>query len=309
MKKISIVSGCYNEEGNVGQIYMEVKKIFSDLPQYAYEYIFIDNCSCDRTVEILKEIAKNDKNVKIIVNNRNYGHIRSPFYGMLQASGDAVVCLTSDLQDPPSLIKIFLSKWEQGYKVIVGVRSKSEVNILMFMIRKFYYKFINSLSESKQLENFTGFGLYDKQVINEIRKIDDPYPYFRGMISEIGFNIAMVEFIQPKRKSGITNNSFYTLFDMAMLGLVSNSKVPLRLAIFMGMVCSIICFLSGLIYLVYKMLFWDRFQLGIAPLVIGVSFFFSVQLFFIGILGEYIGSIYTQVRKRPLVVEKERINF
>jgi glycosyltransferase involved in cell wall biosynthesis len=290
-------------------MYEEVVKIFNDLPQYTYEYIFIDNCSRDRTAERLKAIAKKDKNVKIIINAANFGHIRSPFYGLLQASGDAVIYLASDLQEPPYLIRDFLQKWEQGYKVVAGVKTKSKENPIMFMVRKFYYKFINFISETKQLENFTGFGLYDRQVINEIKKIDDPYPYLRGLITEIGFDIAIVEYAQPKRKFGITKNNFYTLFDMAMLGFVNNSKVPLRLAIFMGMICSIICFLVGLAYLVYKLLFWDRFQLGMAPLVMGVFFFFSVQLFFIGILGEYIGAIYTQVRKRPLVVEKERINF
>ena len=309
MKKISIVSSCYNEEGNVGEMYTEVRKVFSELPQYAYEYIFIDNCSEDRTVEVLKEIAKNDKNVKIIVNTKNFGHIRSPFYGIMQANGDAVVYLASDLQEPPYLIKDFVGKWEKGCKVVVGVKSKSKENVAMFMIRRIYYRFINFISEARQIKNFTGFGLYDREVIDEIRKIDDPYPYFRGLIAEIGFDIAIVEYIQPKRKSGVTKNNFYTLFDMAMLGFVNNSKVPLRIMIFMGMVCSAICFLTGIGYLVYKVLFWDRFKLGVAPLIIGVFLFFSGQLFFFGILGEYIGAIYTQVKKRPLVFEKERINF
>ena len=307
--KISVVSGCYNEEDNVSLMYEEVKKVFGRLSQYTYEYIFIDNCSSDKTVERLKEIAKKDKHVKIIVNAANFGHIRSPFYGLMQASGDAVIYLASDLQEPPYLIKDFLKKWEQGYKVVAGVKTKSRESFLMFMIRKFYYKLINFVSETKQVENFTGFGLYDRQVIEEIRKIDDPYPYLRGLISELGFNTATVDYVQPKRKTGITKNNFYTLFDMAMLGFVNNSKVPLRMAIFMGLVCSLMCFLVGLAYLVYKLLFWDRFQLGMAPLVIGVFFFFSMQLFFTGILGEYIGAIYTQVRKRSLVIEKERINF
>jgi len=309
MKKISIVSGCYNEEGNVGEMYAEVKKVFNQLPQYTYEYIFIDNCSEDRTVEVLRGIAKNDKNVKVIINIKNFGHIRSPFYGIMQADGDAVVYLASDLQEPPYLIKDFIEKWEKGYKAVAGVKSKSKENSVMFMIRKIYYKLINFISETKQIENFTGFGLYDRQVVDEINKINDPYPYLRGLISEIGFDIATVEYNQPKRNKGITKNNFYTLFDIAMLGFVNNTKVPLRMAIFMGMVCSMVSFLIGLVYLLYKLLFWDRFQLGVAPLIIGAFFFFSVQLFFIGILGEYIGAIYTQVRKRPLVIEKERINF
>ncbi len=309
MNKISVVSGCYNEEGNVEEIYRQVKNIFKDLPQYTYEYIFIDNASEDRTVEILKGIAKSDKNVKLIVNTRNFGHVRSAYYGILQAKGDAVICICSDLQEPPVLIKDFIKKWESGYKVVVGVKSKSKENFLMFFIRNVYYKLLNFFSETRQIKNFTGFGLYDRIIINKIKEIDDPYPYFRGLISEIGYSIATVEYIQPKRIKGVTKNNFYTLFDMAMLGFVNNSKLPLRLAIFIGFIFSIVCFSLGITYLIYKLLFWDRFQLGIAPLVIGLFFFFSVQLLFIGILGEYIGAIYTQVKKRPLVFEKERINF
>jgi len=309
MKKISVVSGCYNEEGNVGEMCRQVKDIFKALPQYEYEYIFIDNASEDRTVEILRGIAKSDKNVKIIVNTRNFGHIRSPYYGILQANGDAVIYICSDLQEPPALIKDFIEKWEAGYKIVAGVKPKSKENFLMFFIRNAYYKLLNSFSETRQIENFTGFGLYDRIVIDKMRQIDDPYPYFRGLVSEIGYKAATVEYNQPKRKKGVTKNNFYTLFDMAMLGFVNNSKLPLRLAIFLGFVFSIICFSLGVAYLIYKLLFWDRFQLGVAPLVIGLFFFFSVQLLFTGILGEYIGAIYTQVRKRPLVVEKERINF
>lgn len=309
MNKISVVSGCYNEEGNVEEMSRQVKNIFKDLPQYTYEYIFIDNASEDRTVEILKGIARSDKNVKIIVNTRNFGHIRSPYYGILQAKGDAVIYICSDLQEPPVLIKDFIKKWESGYKVVVGVKSKSKENFLMFFIRNIYYKLLNFFSETRQIENFTGFGLYDRIVINKIREIDDPYPYFRGIISETGYDVATVEYNQPKRIKGVTKNNFYTLFDMALLGFVTNSKLPLRLAIFIGFIFSVVCFFLGVTYLIYKLLFWDRFQLGIAPLVIGLFFFFSVQLLFIGILGEYIGAIYTQVRKRPLVIEKERINF
>jgi len=309
MKKISVVSGCYNEEGNVEEMYRQVKNIFKTLPQYEYEYIFIDNASEDRTVEILKGIAKSDKNVKIIVNTRNFGHIRSPYYGILQANGDAVIYICSDLQEPPALIKDFIEQWEAGHKIVAGVKPKSKENFFMFFIRNVYYKLLNFFSETRQIENFTGFGLYDRMVIDKIKQIDDPYPYFRGLVSETGYKAAIVEYNQPKRKKGVTKNNFYTLFDMAMLGFVNNSKLPLRLAIFLGFIFSIICFFLGAAYLIYKLLFWDRFQLGIAPLVIGLFFFFSVQLLFTGILGEYIGAIYTQVRKRPLVVEKERINF
>ena len=282
MNKISVVSGCYNEEGNVEEMYRQVKDIFKDLPQYSYEYIFIDNASEDGTVAILKGIAKTDKNVKIIVNSRNFGHIRSPHYGILQAKGDAVIYICSDLQEPPVLIKEFIKKWEAGYKIVVGVKPKSKENFLMFFIRNIYYKLLNSFSETRQIENFTGFGLYDRIVIDKIKEIDDPYPYFRGLISEIGYDVATVEYNQPKRMKGVTKNNFYTLFDMAMLGFVNNSKLPLRLAIFLGFIFSIVCFCLGVTYLIYKLLFWDRFQLGIAPLVIGLFFFFSVQLLFIG---------------------------
>jgi len=309
MKKISVVSGCYNEEGNVEEMYRQVKDIFKDLPQYTYEYIFIDNASKDRTVEILKSIAKTDKNVKIIVNTMNFGHIRSPYYGIMQAKGDAVIYMCSDLQEPPVLIRDFIRKWETGSKIVVGVKSKSKENFIMFFIRKAYYKLLNFFSETKQIENFTGFGLYDRIVVNIMKEIDDPYPYLRGLISEIGCDIETIEYNQPKRINGVTKNTFYTLFDMAMLGFVNNSKLPLRLAIFIGFIFSAVCFFLGITYLIYKLLFWDRFQLGIAPLVIGLFFFFSIQLLFVGILGEYIGAIYTQVRKRPLVIEKERINF
>jgi len=309
MKKISVVSGCYNEEGNVEELYRQVRSILKEFPQYIYEHIFIDNASEDKTVQILKGLAKDDKNLKIIVNTRNFGHIRSPFYGILQAKGDAVIYICSDLQEPPVLIRDFLKKWEEGYKIVVGIKSKSKENILMFRIRLFYYKLLNFLSETKLIENFTGFGLYDKEVIDKIRAIDDPYPYFRGLISELGYAPSVIEYNQPKRKKGITKNNFYTLFDMAMLGFVNNSKIPLRLAIFIGTAFSILSFLVGSAYLIYKLLFWDRFVLGVAPLVIGVFFFFSIQLFFTGIIGEYIGSIHTQVKKRPLVIEKERINF
>jgi len=265
MKKISVVSGCYNEEGNVEEMYRQVKNIFKTLPQYEYEYIFIDNASEDRTVEILKGIAKSDKNVKIIVNTRNFGHIRSPYYGILQANGDAVIYICSDLQEPPALIKDFIEQWEAGHKIVAGVKPKSKENFFMFFIRNVYYKLLNFFSETRQIENFTGFGLYDRMVIDKIKQIDDPYPYFRGLVSETGYKAAIVEYNQPKRKKGVTKNNFYTLFDMAMLGFVNNSKLPLRLAIFLGFIFSIICFFLGAAYLIYKLLFWDRFQLGIAP--------------------------------------------
>ena len=309
MKRISVVTPCFNEEANVAGLYAAVKDVFAGLKDYSYEHIFIDNASTDGTVKVLKGLAATDKNVKIIVNLKNFGHLRSPFYGMLQAGGDAVISVVADFQDPPLLIKDFIQKWEQGYKVVVGVKNRSEEAPLMFLVRKFYYAFIRSVSSSEQIKNFTGFGLYDRSVMDILRQYDERYPYFRGLISELGFEIARVEFVQPQRKKGKSNNNFYTLFDLAMLGLVNYSVVPLRMATFIGGITAVISFLIAIFYLVYKLMFWNGFQVGMAPLVIGIFFFSAVQLFFIGIIGEYIGAIYTQVKKRPLVIEKERVNF
>ena len=300
---------CYNEAGNVEQAYREVRRIFENLPQYDYEHIFIDNASTDQTVAILKRLAAEDRRLKIIVNTRNFGHIRSPYHGILQAGGAAVICLASDLQEPPSLIPEFLEWWEQGFKMVRGVKSQSEESALMFAIRKMYYNFVNRVSDIKLLKNSTGFGLYDRCVIEELRKIDDPYPYFRGLVSDIGFPSHEIEYTQPTRKRGISKNNFYTLYDIAMLGITNHSKVPLRLATMLGFAMAIASFLIAMGYLVAKLVFWDQFSLGTAPLIIGLFFLGSVQLFFIGVIGEYIGAIYTQVQKRPLVVEKERINF
>ncbi len=309
MKLISVITPCFNEEENVKELYEQVKAVFFDLPQYEYEHIFIDNASKDRTVAILKEIAQADHRVKIIVNTRNFGHIRSPFYALLQAKGDAAICIVADLQDPPIMIKEFIKKWEEGYKIVIGVKTKSEESPLFFAIRKAYYDLVGRLSEVELIKNFTGFGLYDQKVIEILRNIDDPYPYFRGLICDIGFEIAPIPFHQPTRKRGFTKNNFYTLYDLAMLGITNHSKVPLRLATMTGFAVAILSLFVALGYFVYKLIFWNSFNVGIAPLVIGLFFFASVQLFFIGIIGEYIGAIHTQVLKRPLVIEKERINF
>src|SRR4030042_6815509 len=309
MKFISVVTACYNEEDNIELIYNKVKEIFDNLKSYTYEHICIDNASTDRTALILKDIAGNDKKVKIIVNARNCGHIRSPNYGLQQAKGDAVVSIVADLQDPPHMIADFIRKWEEGYKIVIGVKTQSEESSIMFKIRKSFYGLINKLSEVELIKNFSGFGLYDKQVIDVLRNLNDPYPYFRGIIADIGFEVARIEYKQPARQRGITKNNFYTLYDMAMLGITNHSKVPLRLATMLGFSLSIISLLVAFGYAIYKLIFWKSFSLGIAPVVVGLFFFASVQLFFLGILGEYIGSIHTQVLKRPLVIEKERINF
>ena len=309
MKLISVVTPCYNEEMNVAGLYNEVKNVFTELKNYKYEHIFIDNASTDKTVNILKSIAAVDKNVKIIVNLKNYGHLKSPFYAILQANGEAVISVVADFQDPPVLIKDFIDRWERGYKVVAGIKSRSKENPLMFLVRKIYYSLIQSISTSEQIKNFNGFGLYDSSVIEILRQYDEKNPYFRGLISELGFEIAKIEFTQPIRRKGRSNNNFYTLFDLAMLGVVNYSVLPLRVAIFIGLTTAVASFLTALFYLFYKIIFWDRFQLGIAPLVIGIFFFSAVQLFFIGVIGEYIGAIYTQIKKRPLVIEKERVNF
>lgn len=307
--KISVVTPCYNEEDNAELIYAKVRDVFRELKEYEYEHIFIDNASTDNTVNILKEIANEDKNLKIIVNSRNFGHIRSPFYGLLQAQGDAVISLVSDLQDPPEMIRDFILKWREGYKIVVGVKKQSKESKVMFAIRKMFYNFIGSISEIDLLKNFTGFGLYDRKIIEIFKQINDPYPYFRGLICDIGFEVSILEYVQPVRQKGMTKNNFYTLYDMAMLGITNHSKVPLRLATMVGFSTAFISMLFALIYLIYKIIFWQKFSLGIAPIVIGLFFFSAVQLLFVGIIGEYVGSIHTQVLKRPLVIEKERVNF
>ncbi len=309
IKLISIVTPCFNEQENVRELYDQVKAVMDDLPHYKYEHIFIDNASKDRTVAILKEIAKNDRKVKIIVNTRNFGHIRSPFHALMQPRGDAVISIVADLQAPPAMIGEFIRKWEEGYKIVIGVKTQSEESRLFFAVRKAYYNLVGRLSEIELIKNFTGFGLYDQKVIDVLRSIDDPYPYFRGLICDIGFERAVIEYVQPVRKRGFTKNNFYTLFDMAMLGITNHSKVPLRLATMTGFSMAILSLIVALGYFIYKIVFWKSFSVGVAPLVIGLFFFASVQLFFIGIIGEYIGSIHTQVLKRPLVVEKERVNF
>ncbi len=309
MKLISVVTPTYNEAENVREVYLQTKVVFAGLSSYDYEHIFIDNASTDTTVAILKEIAVSDPRVKVIVNARNFGHIRSPYYGILQSSGDATVLLVADLQDPPAMIAQFISLWEQGSKMVIGVKEESEESRLLSLIRRAYYRLVTRLSGTKLVRNFTGFGLYDRAIIDVLRTIDDPYPYFRGLVMEIGFAPARVPYRQPVRKRGITKNNFYSLYDMAMLGITSHSKVPLRIATMLGFALSCLGMLVALGYLIAKIAFWDVFSAGVAPLVIGGFTFLSLQLFFIGLIGEYVAAIHTQVLRRPLVVEKERINF
>ena len=307
-KLISIVTPCFNEEGNLDELYARIKKVMREL-DYPYEHIFIDNASTDGTPKKLHALALQDKNVKVIFNTRNFGHVRSPVHALFQASGDAVVAMASDLQDPPERIPDFVQKWEEGYPVVIGIKEKSKDSPLFHLLRTMYYRFLRSLSDVQLIENFTGFGLYDRKVLDIIRKIDDPYPYFRGLIADLGFDIAKIVFVQQRRSRGISKNNFYTLYDLDMLGLTNYTKIPLRLAAMLGFLASFISFAIGTIYLIYKLIFWYQFSLGSAPLVIGLFFLGSVQLMFLGVVGEYIGAIHTQIMHRPLVIEKERLNF
>ena len=310
MQLLTILTPCFNEEGNVREVYERVKAAVSTIPDLEYDHLFIDNASTDGTVAILRELASRDKRVKVIVNTRNFGHVRSPYHALLRARGDAVMTCVADLQDPPELIPEFVAKWREGFKVVIGVKAGDHESWLMARVRRFYYWLVSRLSSDTVLvANFPGFGLYDRDVIEQFRLTGEQSPYFRGMVAEFGYERAEVPYVQPVRKRGKTKNNFFTLYDMAMLGITSHSKVPLRLATMAGFALSILSLVIALVYLVLKLAWWDTFNLGLAPLVIGVYFFGAVQLFFIGMLGEYIGSIHTQVHRRPHVVERERINF
>lgn len=309
MKLISIVTSCLNEEGNVAELHQRIKAQFDARGDYEFEHIFLDNGSTDATVERIKLLAAADQRVKLIVNARNFGHVRSPLHGMYQARGDAIIAMASDLQDPPELIAEFLRHWESGYLVAVGVKPRSRETLALALARRLYYRSLGRLADVQLIPNFTGFGLYDRSVVELVRGIGDPYPYFRGLIAELGIRYASVEFEQPRRVRGITKNNFYTLYDLAMLGLTSHSKLPLRLATMAGFALSALSLLISLGYLVAKLVWWDQFALGLAPLVIGLFFFGAVQIFFIGLLGEYVLAIHTHVVRRPLVVERERVNL
>ncbi len=310
MKRITILMACFNEEDNITELYERVMAAIVPLrSRYDFELLFIDNCSTDGTRGLLRGLAETDHSVKVILNARNFGHIRSPYYGLLQSRGDATIVMASDLQDPPELLPDFIAKWEEGYRVVVGVKAQSEESAAFRALRTLYYRALRRMSDVELLEHVTGFGLYDRKVIDVLRTLDDPYPYFRGIIADLGFPAAKLPFLQPLRKRGITKNNFFTLFDLAMLGFTSYSKVPLRLATFFGLGCGFLSFLAGLFYFVYKLVFWNNFTVGIAPLVIGLFFFASVQLVFLGVLGEYVGATLTHVQKRPLVIEAERLNF
>lgn len=307
-KRISIVTPVYNEQDNVEELHQRIAAVMSKLP-YEYEHICIDNASTDRTVPMLEAIAANDKHLKIIVNARNFGYIRSSYHALLQSSGDATVLIASDLQDPPEMIEEFIAKWEEGFKAVMAVKPSSEESFVMFFIRKVYYGIIGKISEVPLIRNATGSGLFDRLVIDSLRKMDDPYPYFRGLICEIGYPIATVPFKQPRRKRGISSQNFYSLYDMAMLGITKHSKMPLRLMTLSGFGIAFLSMIVALGYLVAKLMFWNSFDMGTAPILIGLFFFGSIQMMFLGLLGEYVGAILTQVRNMPHVTELKRVNF
>lgn len=312
MKKISIVASCYNEESNLDELYNRVSVQFDKFKdKYEFEFILVDNGSTDGTENKLRGLAVKDKRVKVIINSRNFGHIRSPFNAIKAASGDAVISIASDLQDPPELISDLIEKWEQGNKVVLLQKKDSEESFLMYKLRQLYYKILYKITDTgvELAQNCTGSGLIDKCIVDVLKKNDDPYPYYRGLICEAGFERAYVQFNQPKRKKGTSANNFYTLYDMGMTGLVKNSKVPLRLMAMFGFIMSVVTFVISLIYLVWKLVNWYTFSMGIAPIIISITFLGSIQLFCLGLLGEYIAAIYTRVDKKQLVIEKERINF
>lgn len=309
MKKISLFTPCYNEEGNIPELYNSVRAVMDSMPQYEFEYVLIDNASTDNTVDALRKICAQDKRVKVIVNQKNFGPGRSGCYGFLQTTGDASICFAADGQDPPSMIPEFIKKWENGAKVVWGRKAGAEEHGLIKLCRKAYYFIIQAFSEEKQYSNVSGFGLYDREVVDLIAEVNDPIPNFRYLIADFGYQVEFVDYIKPNRKAGKSSYNFWRYYNTAMDSLVSTSTVPLRLITMFGFVLAFISFLIGLFYLILKLIFWNSFVIGQAPLVIGMFFLGSVQIIFIGLLGEYIGSVAVRVMKRPMVVEKERINF
>ena len=308
-KMISIFTPCYNEEGNVYNLCMAIKNVMSKLPEYDYEHILSDNCSTDNTWSILKNIAKDDKHVKIIENERNFGPSRSGSHGFFQTSGDASICLACDFQDPPELIIEFIKKWEEGYKVVWGKKTSSQESKRMFLIRSIYYKIIKSCSDTKQYEHVTGFGLYDKSVVDILRDANEPEPNFRNLIAEYGYDVGLIEYEQPMRQAGKSSYNFFRYWNTAINSLINTTKAPLRIATFIGGFLSAISFIIAIVYLILKLIYWDRFIAGTAPILIGFFFMGGIQLLFLGIIGEYVGEVLSRVTKRPLVIEKERINF
>jgi glycosyltransferase involved in cell wall biosynthesis len=310
MKKISLVIPCYNEEANIDKVYGRIREIFErQLPGYSYEFLFIDNDSTDGTKRLLTELARADDCVRVIFNAKNFGWVRSSIHGLMNASGDAVIYLAADMQEPPELIPQFVAEWESGHKIVIGIKNKSRESPIMWLVRSVYYKAIKLVAEIEHIDHFTGFGLYDRRFIEVLRDLNDPMPYLRGIVAELGYKHKKVYFEQEKRKAGKSKFNFFRLYDFAMLGVTSYTKTGLRLATICGFLMGGLSSVAGLVYLVYKLLDWDKFSTGMAPVVIGVFFIGSLQLFFIGLIGEYIMAINTRLMNRPLVIEEERINF
>lgn len=310
MKKISIVIPTYNEIDNIALLVSELTEILEkELSNYNYEIIVIDNYSTDGTRDEIRKLCALNKNVKGILNAKNFGQLNSPFYGITQITGDAVILMCADFQDPPRMILDFVKEWENGYKIVIGIKNKSKESKFMYLARTIYYKMIDKMADIKHIEHFTGFGLYDKKFIDVLRRLDDPTPYLRGIVAELGFTRKEIPYEQQQRKFGKTKNNFFSLYDVGMLGITSYTKIILRLATFIGFFVGVISFFLSIIYLILKLIYWDSYPAGTAPILIGMFFLGSLQLFFIGILGEYIMNINTKVLKRPLVVEEERINF
>ncbi|MDD3218496.1 MAG: glycosyltransferase family 2 protein [Lachnospiraceae bacterium] len=310
MKKISVVIPTYNEEANVVLMAKQLSEIFErDLSRYDYEIIFIDNHSKDNTQAYLRQICKDNKHVKAIFNAKNFGQMRSPVHGLKQAYGDCVIRMCADFQDPLDMVVKFVEEWERGTKIVIGVKSSSQERKVMYHIRAMYYKFIQKITDIDHIEQFTGFGLYDKAFVDVVRDLHDPMPYLRGIIAELGYDYVAIPYEQKKRRAGKSKNNFYSLYDYAMVGITSYSKVVMRMATFLGFFVGGCSFVAGIVYLILKLIYWDRFSAGVAPMLIGIFFLGALQLFFIGFLGEYILSINTRVLDRPLVVEEERLNF
>ncbi|MBQ8639991.1 MAG: glycosyltransferase family 2 protein [Lachnospiraceae bacterium] len=309
MKTVSIVVPCFNEEENVIPISEAIIEEMKKLPQYDYEIIFIDNDSQDRTRELLRGLCAGNPKIRAIFNAKNFGQFNSPYYGLLQANGDCGILMAADFQDPPALIPDFIQGWEEGYKIVAAIKTKSQENRLMYALRGLYYKMLKKMSDVEQIEQFTGYGLYDRAFIEVLKKLDDPTPFLRGIVAELGFRRKDIEFTQPQRRAGKTSNNFFRLFDAAMLSFTSYTKAGLRMATFLGMIGSASFLVVAFVYLIQKLLHWDSFNAGMAPMLIGMCLLGSVQLFFIGLIGEYIMSINNRVKRRPLVVEEERLNF
>ena len=310
MKTISIVVPCYNEEENVIPLSRAITALFEkELADYRYELIFIDNDSRDRTRELLRGLCQSDPDIKAIFNAKNFGQFNSPYYAMLQTSGDCTILMAADFQDPVEMIPQYVREWESGYKIVIGIKKSSQENKFMYWLRGCYYKLIKKLSDVEQIEQFTGFGLYDAKFIQVLRGLNDPTPFLRGIVAELGFKRKEIPYEQPLRRAGKTSNNFYRLYDAAMLSITSYTKVGLRLATIFGSICAGLSMVVALVYLVMKLIWWDRFPAGMAPMLIGMLFLGSIQIFFIGVLGEYIMSINQRVMKRPLVIEEERLNF